>query len=410
MQSSGVAVIGGGPVGAATARALAEQFVPSGETVHWFDSNRPLDADFGGLSMSCPWAAGQVLVQSFEPDTPAKRMGMRTLEVLRQLATRGQLPMQSRPWLVCAKKGDNPLDSTTRDVLDAAWRGGGMEGCRLLRGNDLRRFPGLRHDAIDFAVCDEQALAVDPRALAVGLAQWAAGMTGVQPHFGTTVSRIAGEQLHFAHAGESMSIRVRAVVFCVGVHVDAITVNGSPLSSLVSPARVTHLHVFDHRSEQHHPSVLCSVAGAATIARYEVFGAARHGIVPHLPQAARDMDINPLLTDVPGLRRLLDTHFDSRERAEQHTSQAPGAIAELLQELVEPRYLPGQDTCDTPITESNVAAYIKHDQPDGNPILQWLDHELPMLYVQPTNGRGVTQCIGLGEAAATALAEGNAGL
>lgn len=404
MQPSSVAVIGGGPVGAATAHALALQLAATGEMIHWFDSNRPLDADFTGMSMSCPWAAGQVLAQSFEPDTLAKRMGVRTLQALRELDARGLLPMQPRPWLVCAPKGDDPLDCTTREVLDAAWRGGAMEGFSLLRGEDLRRFPGVLHERIAFAVCDEKALAVDPRALAVGLSRWAANMPGVLPHFGTRVTHLEGNELHAECDGKSLRIQVRAVVLCVGIHVDALSVNGVSLASLAPPARVTHLHVFDHRSEEHRPSVLCSVAGAATIARYEVFGDSRHAIVPHLPQVAREMDINPLLTDVPGLRRLLDTHFESRQLAEGYTAKAPGAIAGLLQELLEPRFLPGHRDCDTPITQSSIAGYIKHAQPDGNPILKLLDTDLPMLYVQPTNGRGVTQCIGLGEAAAKAVA------
>lgn len=401
--SADLAVVGGGPVGAATAYALAPYAQQRGGVVHWFDANDPLNGDFSGLSMSCPWAAGQVLAQSFEPGSFAKELGLRTLATFQQLGDVGQLPIQSRPWVVCAAKGDAPADIAARETLDAAWRAGRMDGCTMLHGPALQRFAGLQYNAVEFAICDEHALGVDPRALAIALARRAANAPGVVSHFGTTVSAIEDSTIHAARRGERLRLSVQGMVLCVGVHTAALQVDGVSLDAYIPPVHVTHLHVFDHRAETHRPAVLCFVAGPATIARYEVFGPTRHAIVPHLPAAAQAMDINPLLTDVPGLRRLLDTHFPSRVAAEQNTTAAPGAIAALLEPLVEPRYLPGHPDCDTPIHESVIASYVKHEQPDGNPVLHRLSSKLPILYVQPTNGRGVTQCIGLGEAAAEAV-------
>lgn len=403
-----IAVIGGGPIGASTARALAHAH---GCKVHWFEANDPLRADFSRLSMSCPWAAGQILVQSFEPDSTGKRYGMRTLEVLRQLAAAGYVPTQPRPWLVCARKGDAPLDSVSRDVLDAAWRDGRMEACKRLHGDSLQQFPGLRHEEVEFAICDEHALGVDPRAMAAGLARWCADTSGVVPHFGAQVSAIEGREVVGVCNGVPFRQPVRAAVLCVGVHASAeirngamLQLDGTPLSGLIPPARVTHLHVFDHRVAGHQPTITCSVAGAATIARYEVFGKARRTLDPHLPAQVREFDVNPLLTDVPGLCRLLDTHFATRELAGQHTAASRDAIAHMLSQLVDPSHLPGDAQGALPITETAIASYVKHDQPDDAPILLWLDTPLPVLYVQPTNGRGVTQCIGLGEAAAKLIA------
>lgn len=401
-------MVGGGPIGAATAHALAAQHQCA---VHWFEANDPLRGDFSRLSMSCPWAAGQVLVQSFEPDSPGKRYGMRTLEVLRGLGARGLVPIQPRPWLVCARKGAAPVDVAAAEVLDAAWRAGRLEQCERLPGASLARFPGLRHEEMEFAICDEQALGVDPRALAMGLAQWAADTPGVVPHFGARVLSIGAGEVVAAVAGEALRVPVHALALCVGVHgsleaggAAMLDIEGHPLSSWIPPARVTHLHVFDHRVPGHMPTVTCSVAGAATIARYEVFGAGRSAILPHLPQPVRDFDINPLLTDVPGLCRLLDTHFPTRSAAEAHTVASRDAIADCLKQLLHAEHLTGDPTSRRVVTESAIASYVKHDQPTDAPLLHQLATEMPICYVQPTNGRGVTQCIGLGEEAARRVA------
>lgn len=406
--STAIAVVGGGPLGAATAQALAARHHCR---VHWFEANDPIKGDFSRLSMSCPWAAGQVLVQSFEPDSPGKRYGMRTLAVFNELGRMGWISVQPRPWVVCARKGDAARDAAAREVLDAAWRAGRMEGCVRLGGDALRRFAGLQHDDIEFAVCDEAALGVDPRALIVGLTAWAGETAGVVPHFGARVTSIASGEVVAETAGASIRVCVQGVVLCVGIHGASQAgspmpeVEGRPLNQWIPEARVTHLHVFDHRSAGHVPAVNCSVAGAATIARYEVFGPERTCIVPHLPEATRTMDVNPLLTDVPGLCRLLDTHFATEEEAAKATPSARESIAEMLRELIEPSLLPGEAGGRWPVTEQMVARYVKHAQPDDAPLFHRVGAGWPVWYVQPTNGRGLTQCMGLGEEAARRVAE-----
>ena len=399
MQKARIAVIGGGPVGASVARALAQCGCG---TIHWFEANHPVEGDFSRRSMSCPWAAGQVLANSFEPDTLAAQLGQRTLQVLRQMGERGQLPMQPRPWLACAPKHGGPVGEATRTTLDAAWNAGRMEGFTRIHGPELARFQGLRANEIDFALCDESTLAVDPRDLAIGLAKLAAHSPGVSPHFGAVVESIQGNEITATQNGVSLLIHADVIVLCVGIHVAGLLINGAPLHTLVPPTTITHLHVFDHRSAEHTPQVNYCLAGPATIARYEIFGEPRKQITPDLPSIAQAFDINPLLTDVPGLCRLLDTHFATQEEAALHTPKARDEIAALLGEYIEPQYLPG-NPAGSVITDSTIASYVKHIQPDGEPTIQWLNTKTPVLYVQPSNGRGVTQSVGIGEYAVDLL-------
>jgi glycine/D-amino acid oxidase-like deaminating enzyme len=400
-----VAVIGGGPIGSCAAVALAER----GFRVAWFEANHPAEGDFSRVPMSCPWAAGQILGRSFEPDTLAARLGIRTLERLTALNDAGRVDSYPRPWLVCAGMGTESAEAAAREALDTSWRSGALEGFTLLSRNELKSFAGLLADQIEFAVCDPAARGVDPRRLATQLARLAAETPDIAPHFRSIVTRIEGTTLHTLENGVAARHHADAVLICVGVQAvrgseAPLELNGTPLHTLIPAAEATHLHVFDHRSPTHRPSVLFSAAGPATIARYEVFGAGRAAIVPHLPEAARAFDVNPLLTDVPGLRRMLDTHFSSLQVAEVHTEAGRHTIAELLSRLIERSLLPGCPGGPA-ITEATIAKYLRHPQPDGAPTIEWLDGSLSTLYVQPTNGRGLTQCAGLGEFAADLLSE-----
>lgn len=410
MNADDIAVIGGGPVGAAVARVLGDAMGNAPGRVRWFEANHPLQADFSRMAMACPWAAGQVLARSFEPGTLSSRIALRSREILMGLDKAGYIAASPRPWLACARRDKSPVDDAVRETLETAWRDGRMEGCHWRSGRQLSSVEGLLHEAIEFALCDDEAIAVDPRAFAMGMARWAAECARVTAHFGARVRRIEQGDVWAEHGDGEMQARVRAVVLCIGAHAakecdTTLELDGRPLQAWIPPARLTHLHVFDHRGTRHRPAVLASVAGAATIARYEVFGESRHAIRPLLPSRVRDFDINPLLTDVPGLCRLLDTHFDSRPEAEANTCAARDAIAEQLKQLIPAALLPGQPDGQLPITESGIAAYIRHEQPDGEPTIRWLDTAAPTLYVQPANGRGLTQCAGLGEYAARLLME-----
>lgn len=410
VDADNIAVIGGGPVGAAVSRALGDAWGGRPGRVLWFEANRPLQDDFSRMAIACPWAAGQVLAHSFEPGTLSSRIALRSREILIGLNRAGYIAASPRPWLACARRHAAPVDDAVRETLETAWRDGRMEGCHWRSPRQLSSVSGLSHPELEFAICDEEALAVDPRAFAVGMARWAAECPHVTAHFGARVLRIDGNELWAEQDEREIRARVCAVLLCVGTHAarenaNPLQLDGRPIQAWIPPARLTHLHVFDHRSTRHVPTVTASVAGAATIARYEVFGDTRHGIRPWLPQAVRDFDINPLLTDVPGLCRLLDTHFDSRADAEANTSAARDAIAEQLKQLIPAELLPGQPGGKLPITETGIAAYIRHDQPDGEPTLRWLDTSVPTLYVQPANGRGLTQSAGLGEYAARLMLE-----
>src|SRR5690606_9228015 len=141
------------------------------------------------------WAAGQVLARSFEPDSLSEALALKTRTAFTALSRAGKLPVVPRPWVVCALRQGTPADDAARDTLDAAWRSGRMAGYTRLHGAALERFSGLRSGNVDFALCDEQALGVDPRALIAALARLAADTPGIVPHFGATVTAIEGNEI-----------------------------------------------------------------------------------------------------------------------------------------------------------------------------------------------------------------------
>ncbi|GMW02755.1 MAG: hypothetical protein AMXMBFR84_38910 [Candidatus Hydrogenedentota bacterium] len=384
-----IAVVGGGPVGAATVAALAAHPKRRGRIL-WFDSNRPLEGSFDGLSASGPYAAGQILANSFDPDTLASHLARRTLAAMNDMARANIISVSHRPWLVCARNGNEAVDIAARDALDAAWCEGRLRSFKHIYGQDLARFPFLKAGDIAFAVCDESALAVDPRRLVVELAQWAASHESVRPYFGYTVTEFDGTHFIAASASETVRLAARAAILCTGVH-------RLLFPSALPESETTFLHVFDYRSPAHMPSLDYSVAGEATIARYEIFGAARQRIKPHLQEAVREFDIHPLLTDVPGLRRMLDTHFTNWEQAAANTPECAARIRDQLGRLVHRSVLPGDPAGHMPLTATSIASYARCVQPMGNPTVQMLNAPIMTLYVQPSNGRGITQCIGLGE-------------
>ncbi len=391
-----ILVVGGGPLGVSTARALARALRDTSRSVHLVDSNRVLEGDFGGLSMSCPHAAGQIIIHSFEEGSLAKDLGRSTLQSMRELTRAGVLHAEPRPWLVCAGNGDGPLDLAVREVLDSALRDGRLEGCDRLHGDALPDVPGLRADRVAFAVRDGGALGLDPRRFVVDLTRWALEEPNVEAHFGYRITGFDGTHFLAESTRDKLAIRADSVVLCVGVHRDLFP-------EALPPGYAVHLHVFDHRSPGHLPVMRHSVAGATAVARYEGFGPGRRRIVPHLSEAARALDINALFTDVPGLRRMLDTHIRDETEAVAQTDRSRTAIGDELETFIEPRLLLGRVQSDLAITETAIARYVKCPRDGDDPVLQFLDAPLPALYVQPSDGRGLCQSIALGELAAKTL-------
>ena len=387
-----ILVIGGGPLGLSTARALAER---SRRRVHVVDANDPLRGDFSALSAACPYAAGQIIIHSFEPDTYAMRLGRRTAKALRELASAGYIDVYSRPWLVCSGNTSSDLDEAVRHTLDTALRDGLLDGCKRVDAANLDNVPGLRTDEIAFAVRDDDALAVDPKAFVAGLARWAVEHGGVEAHFGFRVNGFDGDAFVAEGAEETVALRAGAAVLCTGIH-RAVFPDALPESSAV------HLHVFDHRDDAHRPTVEMSIAGETTVARYEGFGEGRHAITPHLPKAARDYDINALFTDVAGLRRQLDTHFGSYEEANASTEYAMRALGELQRRFIDPSCLLSEPESTSAITQTTIAQYVRLAD-TSDPVIAQLETPLPSVYVQPSSGRGLNQCIALGEVAAELL-------
>lgn len=387
-----ILVVGAGPLGLCTAAALADG---SARRVHLVDANDPIQGNFSGLSAACPYAAGQIIIHSFEPGTYAMELGRRTAESLRGLASAGHIDIHRRPWLVCAGNTASALDDAVRGTLDRALREGLLEGCRRVHGSDLDAIPGVRADHIAFAVCDDSAMAMDPRAFAADLARWVVARENVEAHFGFTLRRFDGDGFFAEKENESVVIRAGAVVLCTGIH-------RLLFPDVIPEIGAVHLHVFDHRDAKHEPALHYSVAGETTVARYEGFGAGRHDIAAHLPEAARAMDINALLTDVPGLRRQLDTHFPSHAEAEARTDEALAALGVLQRRFIAPELLLGGGGDSLPITETHIAQYARCAA-TSDPVIEALKTPLPALFIQPSRGRGLNQCTALGEDAARTL-------
>ena len=391
-----VLVIGGGPLGVSTARALAISLSGTSRSIHLVDANIAINGDFTGLSMSCPHAAGQIIVHSFEEGSLAKRLGRDTLHSIRDLTRAGVLHAEARPWLVCAGNGKTPVDMIAAEILDAALRDGRLEGCGRIHGDALGEITGLRADRVAFAVCDPDALGLDPRRFIVDLTQWALAEPAIQGHFGYRVTEFDGCHFVAEDGNEVLQIHADAAVLCTGVHRELFP-------EALPPSYPIHLHVFDHRSADHMPVMRHSVVGATTIARYEGFGPGRMRLMPYLSEIARSLDIHALLTDVPGLRRMLDTHIVDGTEAEARMGESLDAIGDELEKLLDTRILLGRPQSVLAITGSTIARYVKCPRERDDPVLEFLDAPLPALYVQPSDGRGLCQSIALGELAAKTL-------
>lgn len=109
-----------------------------------------------------------------------------------------------------------------------------------------------------------------------------------------------------------------------------------------------------------------------------------------------------MFTDVPGLRRLLDSHFENETVAESKNDLVWSLLRDTVGRYVQPEKLLGHESSNRTANESYVAGYSKLLNSDG-PFLERLDVEMPVVYVQPNNGLGLNQCAALGEDAAALL-------
>jgi len=392
-----IAVIGAGPLGACSAHALANKLdklaIPG--VIHLIDANNPLESDLNRLSASGPNAAGQLILHAFDAGSYAKSLARRTHEALHAIEDAGYIRLHPRRWIICAGNADTPLDNAAREVLYAAHREGRLEGCELLDANKLENIPGLRKDQLAFAVVDETAKAVNPPQFVRGLARWACAHKRVRPHFGNTVVGLDADNLSVQNSEGVAEMKIDAAVLCTGIHAEFC-------KGLLPKLRPEYLHVADHQHGGHIPKILDLIVGETTIARYPGFGPTRGAITPHLSDPIREMGIHGLLTDVPGLRRMLDSHFADKALAESKSEEVFGALRELIGRYVEPSCLLGAPESEKNTTHACVAAYAKLLDGDG-PYIETLDAPLPMVYAQPSNGLGLNQCVAIGEDAAERL-------
>ena len=393
------AVVGAGPLGSCAARAMAERLEEDGRaaTIHLIDANNPIDLAFDSMSAAGPHAAGQLMLHVFDADSPAKELTRRSHAILRQWSAHGAIELHRRPWICCTGNSGSALDVAAQEVLAQAHGEGRFEGCRFVRGESLEPVVGLRTEAVGWALTDRSTMAVNPREFVRQLAMFAGRHPFVQPTFNTRVIGVDGNVLRLEHVRGTSHISVKGLILCTGIHRDLFT-------DALPASRPEYLHVTEHNQAGHEPEVKHLITGETTIARYAGFGPGRARIVPLLDEEIRRNGIHGLFTDVPGLRRMLDSHFADRDAAERESPRVWPLLRKTIGRYIAAEYLMGDARSNRSTDASYLAAYTKLLDSDG-PWIRALDAPCPVVYVQPSNGLGLNQCAALGHDAAALLAE-----
>jgi hypothetical protein len=398
-MSETYAVVGAGPLGSCAARALADALESSGRSakIYLIDANDPVKQDFRALSAAGPHAAGQLMLHLFDVDSPAKDLTRRSHEILKRFHAEGSIDLHSRPWICCTGNSNSELDTTAQLILGRSYEERRFENCDLVRGGEVPETKGLRRGQIAWALLDPTTMAVNPRVFVQQLAQRAIQHPMVEPLFNTRVIRATHNTIETEHDGTVTEHRVNGVILCTGIHRDLFT-------DALPDSRPEFLHVTEHKSEQHEPEMMNLITGETTIARYAGFGPHRKAITPLLPDKVQQYGIHGLFTDVPGLRRMLDSHFEDADIAEAKSERVWALLRDTIGRYVQPEMLLGHASSNRAANDSYLAAYAKLLDSDG-PFIEQLAVDLPAVYVQPSNGLGLNQCAALGEDAASLLLE-----
>ena len=389
-MSATFAVIGAGPIGSCTAYAIAQSLETEGRSarVLLIDANDPLGGEFGALRAAGPYAAGQLMLHVFEEGSPAKDLTRRSHDRLRYWAAGSGITLYRRPWLCCTGDSGSELDDTAQEVVRVAFAEGRFDGCRLLARDQVPDVAGLRRDAVALAIFDPHTLAVNPPVFVSELAQLAAGQACVEPRFHSRVDELGSGYIRLTNPTGHERIEVDGIALCTGIHREL-------LPGDAPPSRPEFLHVIDHADRNHSPQVHNLITGETTIARYAGFGPKREALTALLPEEVRRFGIHALFTDVPGLRRLLDSHFANEQEAKASTQEVHRLLVESAGRYIPEPHLPQPDGSEI----SYIAAYLKLLDMDG-PIVQSLSMDGRVIWVQPSNGLGLNQCAALGEDAA----------
>lgn len=393
------AVIGAGPLGNCAARALAEELESQSRParIYLVDANDPLKQEFGNMSASGPHAAGHLMLHVFDPESPAKDLTRRSHELLKGMQEEGAIDLHSRPWICCTGNSSSELDKTAQDVLTQSYSEGRLENCELVKGVDIPETNGLRPDQVAWAVLDPTTMAVNPRVFVQQLTERAVQHPSVEPLFNTRVIRCTHNKIETECDGTLTERPISGVILCTGIHRDLF-------SNALPDGRPEYLHVTEHKSDQHTPEVMNLITGETTIARYAGFGPQRKRITPLLPNDVQEYGIHGLFTDLPGLRRMLDSHFDNPDTAIATGHFVWPLLTETIGRYVQPEMLLGHAASTLTANQTYVSAYNKLLDSDG-PFLHQLEVDLPTVYVQPSNGLGLNQCAALAADAASLLAE-----
>lgn len=396
-MSDTYAVIGAGPLGSCSARSLAEALEHSGANakIYLIDANDPVEQNFDALSAAGPHAAGQLMVHVFDMDSPAKNLSRRSHEILKRLGDTGKISLYPRPWICCTGNSGSELDQVTQEVLHSAYKEGRFSGCTLLQGEELPEITGLDRSQVAWALHDTETMAVKPRVFVRELAKYAVEHPLIEPRFRTRVLDYADGILKLNGPDRREELRVDGLIVCTGIHRDLF-------QSAIPASRPEYLHIIDHDAATHEPEILHLITGETTIARYAGFGPERTAITPHLPKTVQEMGIHGLFTDVPGLRRMLDSHFEDREQAVEESNAVGQLLRDTIGRYIPSEFLLGHENSNRSITESYVAAYNKLLDSDG-PFLDQLNVDGRVVFAQPSNGLGLNQCAAIGEDAAALL-------
>jgi glycine/D-amino acid oxidase-like deaminating enzyme len=391
------AVIGAGPLGSCAARSLAESLEIAGipAKIYLIDANHPIEQRFDALSAAGPHAAGQLMVHVFDMDSPAKELTRRSHGILKGLGNAGTISLYERPWYCCTGNTGSGLDQAAEEVLHSAYEEGRFEGCTMLRGEDIPATTGLDTTRVAWALHDTTTMAVNPREFVRQLAEHAVEHPLVEHRFDTRVTHIEDGKLQVDGPDGIEDLTVDGIILCTGIHRHL-------LENALPDSRPEFLHVIDHNEPDHEPEVLHLITGETTIARYAGFGPQRTVITPHLPKAVQEFGIHGLFTDVPGLRRMLDSHFEDESNALNESENVGQLLREIIGRYVPETYLLGDAKSNRDTSKSYVAAYNKLVNSDG-PFLEQLQVDTRVVYAQPSNGLGLNQCAALGQDAAALL-------
>lgn len=219
-----VAIIGAGVVGAALAEALSRYEIRACLL------EREMDVGDGTTK-----ANSGIVHAGYDarPGTWMARLNVRGSQLMEGICQRLGVAYNRCGSLVLAF-----TDEDTRTLEDLLERGrqNGVEGLRILSGDEVREMEPAISEEVVGALHAPSAAVVDPFMLCVGLAESAA-LNGVDIFLGSEVTTIRLEGSHFAIQAGDHETKARWVVNAAGVHADTVARLAGDDSFKIRPVR-----------------------------------------------------------------------------------------------------------------------------------------------------------------------------